>query len=116
MGLDFSEEVDGSEGGGTSYKCLSATVVDVTSVEGLGSSVVAVREAIPVSVVVEVFTDGDSLGSFEGQDLLENRPSDSFSARRGSQRSFVSPVGALGHRLEELRDLHVSDGPGLSSL
>ena len=63
-----------------------------------------------------MFTDGDSLLHFDGQDLLEDCPSDSFSARRGSQRSFVSPVGALSHLLEELRDLHVSDGPGSSSL
>jgi hypothetical protein len=63
-----------------------------------------------------MFTDGNSLVSFEGQDLLENGPSHSFSARRGSQRSFVTPVGALSHGLEKLRNLYVSDRPVGSSL
>jgi hypothetical protein len=116
MGLIFSEKVDGGESSGTSYKCRSSSVVDVTSVEGLGASVVSVRVSLPVGVVVEVVTNLDGLLQLDVHDLLENGPSDSLGARWGSHGTFVGPVGAIGHRAEELGEGHVLDSPAGSSL
>lgn len=116
MGLIFSEKVDGGESSGTSYKCRSSSVVDVTSVEGLGASVVSVRGSLPVSVFVEVVTNLLSLLVLDVQDLLEHGPIDSLGARWGSHGTFVGPVGAIGHRAEKLGEGHVRDRPAGSSL
>jgi hypothetical protein len=116
MGLIFSEKVDGGESSGTSYKCRSSSVVDVTSVEGLGASVVSVRLSLPILVVVEVVTNLDGLLVLDVHDLLEDGPIDSLGARWGSHGTFVGPVGAVGHRAEELGEGHVRDRPAGSSL
>lgn len=116
MGLIFSEKVDGGESSGTSYKCRSSSVVDETSVEGLGASVVSVRVCLPILVVVEVVTNLDGLLVLDVHDLLENGPINSLSARWGSNGTFVLPVGAIGHRAEELGEGHVRDRPAGSSL
>jgi hypothetical protein len=85
----FSEKRCYCESGGTGYKCLGSSVVDVTHVEGLATSVVSIRVTFPSLVVVEVLTDSLSLFELKRLDLLEDGPSDAFCAGRRGDRSFV---------------------------
>lgn len=115
MGL-VSEEGGYGEGSGTSYERLCTTVVDEPSVEGLLASVVAIRVTLPISVVVVVSTESQSLILLQGLNLLENRPSDTLSAWGLREGSLVRPVGAGTHLFQESRNINVLGVPSISLL